>query len=274
MQIHWIFHSGFLVEGEDAALVFDLFQDPAGVLPDFFRRRREPGRALRPVFVFVSHAHTDHCSPIVLEWAREPGVYLVLEDEAAEILLEDGKRRRGAAGVEAVRMRPGMAFRLGADGLPAEAGRPAAIEVATFGSTDRGVSFRVRLDGRTLFYAGDLNDWYWEDESTPEELAADEAAFDGVVEDLRTAQEAAGEGPLDVAFLPLDPRLGIHAARGPLRFARRVRTRWLVPMHLPAGTDQPAGLAREAGETAKVVQFAGPGASFSPDGPDNRTPGR
>jgi L-ascorbate metabolism protein UlaG (beta-lactamase superfamily) len=268
MRITWLSHSGFLVEGESAILLFDLFEDPADRVAAFLRKRRADPGSLRPFFLFVSHVHADHCSPRVLEFAREPGAFLVLEDEAAERLLgrgdAAGDARRGV-----VRLGPGATVRLGGAGRPVAASAPAVLEVATFGSTDRGVSFRVRLDGRTLFHAGDLNDWYWEEESTAAELVADEAAFDRIVEEIRVAEQAAGDAPLDVAFLPLDPRLGAHATRGPLRFVRRLPTTLVVPMHLPVGTALPAELARTVGTLARVVALEGAGAFFTlePVGP-------
>jgi len=279
MRIRWISHSGFLVEGESASLVFDLYQDPSGVVPDLLRRRRESGEPPRPVFLLVSHQHADHCSPVVLDYVREPGVFLVLEEGAADRLLGDGMRmdvaKPGGKPVRPVLLRPGDVVRLGQDGRTLEAlevdANPGSVllEVAAFGSTDLGASFRVRLDGRTIFHSGDLNDWYWEEESTPEELVADEAAFERVVETIRAAGDAVGTGPLDVAFLPLDPRLGLLALRGPLRFLRRIPTKFAVPMHLPAGTDLPCGFAREAGGLATVALLDGPGATFTlqEDGP-------
>lgn len=44
------------------------------------------------------------------------------------------------------------------------------ISVKAFGSTDAGVSFMVETDGKKVFHAGDLNNWHWEDESTPQEV--------------------------------------------------------------------------------------------------------
>ena len=255
MRIQWLSHSGFLVEGRSASLVFDRFQDPAGVLDAFFARRRALA-APPPALFLVSHAHADHCSPAILDWAREPGVAYVLEKDAARALLggpegaeSAGARARAAreaAAHEVVRVRPGERHALG------------AVSVETFGSTDEGVSFLVRLDGTTVFHAGDLNDWYWEEESTAEELAADEAAFDRVVADVRAA--TGSDVPLGAALLPLDPRLGAHAMRGPTRFLVAVPARIFVPMHLPAGTGLPGAFAREAGVSARTLVLDGPGA--------------
>jgi hypothetical protein len=249
MKITWLAHSGFLVEGKEATLVFDWFQDPADAVEEFFRLRRASALPPVPVYFFVSHAHADHCSPRILRYAGEPGVAYVLEEDAARSLLrEEGTGSRPVAD-QVLRMRPGQTATAG------------PLGIRTFGSTDQGVSFLVEVDGHRVFHAGDLNDWYWENESTEAELAADEAAYDRIVSDVAATMKTVEPSFLAVAMLPLDPRLGRHADRGILRFLDAVSTRNVVPMHLPEKTGLPGLLARALAGRAKVIAFDGPGES-------------
>lgn len=51
------------------------------------------------------------------------------------------------------------------------------IRIEAFGSTDVGISFLIDLQGVRLFHAGDLNNWHWSEESTPQEIRKAEGDF-------------------------------------------------------------------------------------------------
>ena len=102
-----------------------------------------------------------------------------------------GKSRRGLPG----------AFRRGERlSLP-------GVTVEALPSTDEGVAFLVTAEGRTVFHAGDLNWWHWEGED-PVWNRNMEADFRRYAEPLRGRK-------IDLAMLPLDPRLGEDGFRGP-----------------------------------------------------------
>jgi L-ascorbate metabolism protein UlaG (beta-lactamase superfamily) len=248
MRITWLSHSGFLVEVIDAVLVFDMFQDPAKTVEEFFLSRHGSSVPPAPVYFFVSHSHADHCSPEILRYAEESNVAYVLETEAARSLLEGDRQGLRLPERAVVRMKPGDAADFG------------SMKVHAFGSTDQGVSFLVQLDGHWVFHAGDLNDWYWESESTEKELAEDEAAFDRIVADLAATLSGSNPAVLSVAFLPLDPRLGRHADRGALRFLDAIPAHTIVPMHLPPKTALPGLLALATIGRAEVIELDGSGA--------------
>ena len=88
------------------------------------------------------------------------------------------------------------------------------------------VSFLVTTDGSVIFHAGDLNDWYWEEESTHDELLEDEGNY------LRIIKKLAGQ-KIDIAFIPQDPRLKQHADRGIQYFREIVSPCRIIPMHFP-----------------------------------------
>ena len=160
-----------------------------------------PGKGENAVF-FVSHAHADHFHPFVVRWAEEGYGLLVTGCDVTS---------------PGLRMRPGESLSHG------------DVTVRAFDSTDEGVSFLVHADGRSIFHAGDLNFWHWRHESTEEEIREAEASFEKAIAPLK------GER-IDVAFFPVDPRMGEGYEEGAVRFIRDVRPDRLIPMHF---WDQP-----------------------------------
>ena len=145
----------------------------------------------------VSHSHPDHFWPEVRSW-----------------LLEGRSRLVTGEGLDA----GGICLRRG------ESADVDGVLVRAFGSTDEGSSFLVETGGKRIFHAGDFNLWSWRDESTREEIDAAEQAFASMLEDMR------GMRP-DVAFFPVDPRMGTDFDEGAVRFAQAARPALLVPMH-------------------------------------------
>ncbi len=225
MKVTLLGHSGYLVEGSKTCLVFDYYTDELALLEHVPFGRKD-------VVFFVSHGHPDHYNPIIFDYAGYERVAYVL-----------------ARGVPADL--PG-AYVL-AKGQTAEV---MGVSVRAYGSTDEGVSFLTGFEGKTVFHAGDLNDWYWEDESTPAELKRDEQRF---LDEIAPLEGMA----IDAAMFPVDARLGRHALRGPMRFALSVRPRWLLPMHLSGGFGLPAELRASVEDSGlkevAVAELAHPG---------------
>lgn len=134
MKVTYIHHSAVSVETEHSILLFDYFK---GELPDF-----DPGK---PLFVFASHFHEDHYSPVIFERFRE-------REGVSYILSNDIKGRRIPK--EALPLihfvKPGQTLELG------------EVKIQTYKSTDEGCAFWVSLEGLELYHAGDLNNWWWE----------------------------------------------------------------------------------------------------------------
>jgi len=196
MKITCIGHSGFLIELDKYNLIFDYFTDEKGVItPEAFKGKK--------TCVFVSHKHSDHYNKKIFEWSRLGDIVYILENDcpASEDVLRIGE----------------------GDELSAFDGE---VQVTAYGSTDEGVSFLVKVEGHTIFHAGDLNDWYWEDELSAEELIEWEENY------LRIIRQMAGL-KIDVAFMAEDPRLGVHAMRGIEHFEKVVGAGRIIPMHFP-----------------------------------------
>lgn len=208
MKITYLDHSGFMVEVDDLLMVFDAYNPKAengrGVVTE------EDVRAHKNSLLLLSHSHGDH-------WCKEAAALPF--DEI--ILSEDFPEN-----VRGVRMKEGE--RLEKQGAT----------VRTFGSTDMGVSFLVDAGGKRIFHAGDYNLWHWEDESTQEEIDEATEWFERILCDLTPCA-----GTIDLAFFPLDPRMGKNTARGIERFMAVMKPKVTVPMHCQGDAALPEGFA-------------------------------
>ena len=97
------------------------------------------------------------------------------------------------------------------------------VRVEALPSTDEGVAFLVTADGTAVFHAGDLNWWHWEGETEGWNRNM-EVNFKRYAEPLRGRR-------IDLAMLPLDPRLGDDGFRGPAYFLELADIRRFLPMH-------------------------------------------
>ena len=211
MQVTFLDHSGFLVETDVVTLLFDWWK---GELPAM-----KPGV---PLYVFASHRHEDHFNPQIFAldtWKEE-----VLDDGDRDVYFLLGKgvsldlRRRRLWGIS-----PETAGKIRVYQGGQVLSLPQA-EIETLTSTDEGVAFLVTLpDGRTVFHAGDLNWWHWEGEDKGWNRNM-EANFKRYTQPLQGRR-------IDLAMLPLDPRLGEAGFWGPAYFLEKADIRRFLPMH-------------------------------------------
>lgn len=214
MKVTYIRHSGFMVELEKSILLFDWWKGDLPVI--------DPEKDL---YVFVSHGHEDHYSEQI--WSLEatyPAQYILYEDVAPE---------KNADNI--LRVIPHQKYDLGgfgASGRQTAAGNPQSAEAAadepgihieTLLSTDQGVAFLVETEGKTIYHAGDLNIWYWDDE--PEEDNRWQ------IQTYKEEMARLAGKQIDAAFVPMDPRLGEHAVLAAVCFLERNQCSVLFPMH-------------------------------------------
>lgn len=193
IRVKFIDHSGFFLEWEDCCFLFDYYK---GALP-------EPRD--KPLIVFSSHSHPDHFNPEIFAYgARWRDVTYVLSDEITV--------PEAAAGAKVHQMGPLQKQLL-----------PPDIQVETLPSTDMGVAYIVTHQGRTVYHAGDLHWWLW-DECTTEENNEMTQMFREYTAPLKGRS-------IDVAFLPLDPRQGEDGWKGFDYYMHLCDIRWAVPMH-------------------------------------------
>lgn len=202
-KIHYLYHSAFAVKTDAHFLIFDYYNDK----PAFGKSGIDAGvitseeLADLNTVVFVSHSHGDHFNPVIFEWQKNNAdIRYVLSSDVPK------------TGKKIYSMNPREVLDLG------------DLKVETFGSTDQGVSFLVTVDKLSIFHAGDLNWWHWKDESTESEVEQSEKDFLKEVEAIILKS-------IDIAFFPVDPRLGSGYYLGGERFAELVKPSMLVPMH-------------------------------------------
>ena len=201
IRVTFLAHSGFLVELEGVNLLFDWWKGDLPPVPEG-----------KPLAVFASHRHPDHFDPRIFALDGDNTRFLL----GKGIRLTERNRDRWGLG-EAAAAR----CRVLSGGETAEPFPGVAAE--TLSSTDEGVAFLVTAEGQTIFHAGDLNWWHWEGE----DLAWNrnmEVNFQHYAEPLRGRR-------IDLAMLPLDPRLGADGFLGPRYFLELADIRCFLPMH-------------------------------------------
>lgn len=201
MEITYLLNSGFLVRDEKILLVFDDYEDPAGIVnaaydADDFDR----------LYIFVTHAHFDHFGTHIRAYAPKVTRYIFSSD------LRRTKRVKMFPTEKITYMKRYSDW------------EDDAIKVQSFDSTDVGLSFLVELpSGKKVFHAGDYNWWHWADD-TPENIALAEKVFKRQAKRLKGLRS-------DVAFFPVDGRLGSAQEWGAIDFAARTKPKGFVAMH-------------------------------------------
>jgi len=213
IKVYYIYHSGFLAETPQAYYLFDYCK---GVLPRLDTRK--------PVFVFVSHGHSDHYNPEIFSLLRAMG----MEDITA-ILSNDIPKKHYPSCLLQVSLDALDEARV-QDRIPAvrvyhsrEYELPFQTKIQTLLSTDKGVAYLLVCPEGTLFHAGDLNDWIME--GMPEQ---ERRRMTG---SYKASISALKGKTIDIAFFPLDPRLGAYYAKGFLAFLKTADVKRVYPMH-------------------------------------------
>lgn len=230
-SIQLLAHSGFLLEFEKAWVIFDYFQDPQALL----ERLRQTEK---PILLCSTHEHHDHWREEILSFPERYGWknYGYILDhrcfahasEQVQVRLHDLVAEGKLSLVQQ-----------GDVVASASLNRFGLQQIRVTGSTDVGSSFVfLTSEKELLFFAGDLNDWDWQDEDSPQMALAFAEELQKVKESL--AFLAGTDEPiLDWAFFPLDKRLGCKAEQGPLKFLSKIQVRHFIPMHLCEGYDLP-----------------------------------
>lgn len=203
MRVTFLDHSGFAVELEHVCLLFDWWK---GELP--------PLPADKPLLIFASHRHEDHFNPAV--FSLDDGSRTVRFLLGHDIRLTERNLARWRVPAEAAEKCLSLGGNDRAEPLP-------GIAVETLPSTDEGVAFVVTAEGRTIYHAGDLHWWHWEGE---------DKAWNRNMEVNFKRYLAPLEGrALDLAMVPLDPRLEGAADWGLVYFLEHTDSRRVLPMH-------------------------------------------
>lgn len=198
MLARYIGHSGFWIEGERNCLLLDY---ESGDLPHFPNDKR--------VYIFASHRHRDHFNPEIFQMEADHWIL------GRDFSLSPSFRRKFNIDDEQLLRCHRMA---GRDYLSLD-----ELEIQSLRSTDEGCAFFIRMEGKGIYHAGDLNQWVWrESEAFDRKMTADYLAEIALLKDRQ----------IDAAFLPVDPRQGADFYLGADSFARIHHPTKLIPMHL------------------------------------------
>ena len=191
IKVTYLDHSGFLVELEDAYFLFDYYK---GRLPQIDLEKK--------MFVFVSHAHHDHYRKDIFNLRKHFREIRYVLSSDIEIKAEK----------DIVQMQPN------------EKKEVMGAEIRTLRSTDEGVAFVVHYAGKTIYHAGDLNWWHWEEET--------ESYNEQMRQDYQREIDKLKDIVIDIAFVPLDPRQENQYAWGMDYFMKHTHTKYVFPMHM------------------------------------------
>ena len=196
-KVTYIKHSGVLVETDSAYLLFDYWE---GKVPEIDSKKH--------LYVFASHVHHDHYSRDIfkLENACVNVDYILSDDirtgssdwkKAENVTFMDSDQETSVGD----------------------------LRIKTLWSTDEGVAFLVKMDGLTVYHAGDLHWWYWPGDSDEENEGRRQREYKGEIAKI------VGE-KIDIAFVVLDPRQEYAGGYGMDVFLSSVGGRYVFPIHL------------------------------------------
>ena len=199
MEITYLLNSGFMVRDKNILIVFDDFDDPAKVVDRAF------DDDFKYLYIFASHAHFDHFDTHIRAYAPKVSQYIFSND------IRRTKRVKMFPSDKITYMKKYSDWQ---DDI---------IKVKTFDSTDVGVSFLIEIDDKKIFHAGDFNWWHWADD-TPDNIKLAKRIFKKQLKLMENLQA-------DVAFFPVDGRLGDSQEMGVTEFIKNTDVKTLVAMH-------------------------------------------
>ena len=235
MTVTYYHHSGFSVASGDVLLVFDYWRGKANPFPEALGITPEVLARYNEVYVFISHEHEDHYDGVVYTWDQyAPVTYIV-----ADCLPEQARGHRVQKG--------------------SEMSLSDRMQVKCYGSTDSGVSFLVTVDGVSFFHAGDLNFWHWREVCNAHQIQEADADFRSEMADIQGVD-------IDVAFFPVDPRMGMLFDAGANYFVLTAKPRLLLPMHFWGRSDVISEFARRSRtRETEIVALSSPGQAITLD---------
>ena len=210
MKVTYIHHSGYAVELDKCILIFDYYKED---MPDYVLDAIYKGT--KDVFFFSSHAHADHFNPEIFKYSGRNVYFIISHDIEEKVVYRGWLDDYPEAMVEYIRA---------GECMTVQGGNGSYLDVETLKSTDRGVAFIVMSEGQSVYHAGDLNNWIFD--------GMDKAKFGDMKARYTREIDKIKRRKMDVAFLPVDYRLGEYYAEGPAYFLESVDVKHVFPMHM------------------------------------------
>ena len=213
MKVTYINHSGFLVETRLVNLLFDYGE---GELPKISEEK--------PLMVFISHSHRDHYNPAVFHLAKHCKNihYFISKDiRISEEITKEYELTQEFLNQQVTYLTFGVKRIVPLIPSNQDYGY---MTLETIKSTDQGLAYLVTIDGKTIYHAGDLNCWVWE-EDTKQQYNNMSAMFKRIMEYLSGRE-------IYLAFAPLDPRQGRFYKISMEYLLNAAQITYAVPMHL------------------------------------------
>ena len=202
-MVYYIYHSAFVIELEKSILIFDFYKFPNDTKKEkeeFFNRFIKKND--KKVYIFSTHSHSDHFNKEILTWLEM--------NENIKYILSDDIR---------IYKHKNFYFTKEDDSFELD-----NLKISTFGSTDLGSSFYINTENKNIFHSGDLHFWHWEDDTPKEE----KSMYDAYIFQLEKITKL---DRIDIAFVPVDPRLGVNTLEGVELFYEILKPKIIIPMH-------------------------------------------
>lgn len=212
MEIINCYNSGFIIRENRVVLMIDCIEEKVF---EFINPKDK-------VYVLFSHSHSDHYNKNLYDFTSSQFQYIV-SDDITNLIPRDN--------IHFVK--------------PYERLLLEDLDVITYGSTDLGVSFAIKFQGKILFHAGDLNWWHWESDTKEQQLREEKI----YTEEISKIEELS----IDIAFLPVDPRLNSAFYYGANYFIETVAPKKVFPMHFRDEFSIPRRLIEKLGTPASQV---------------------
>lgn len=213
--ITYIYHSCYSVEIGDYFIIFDYYKGVLNIPED------------KNVIFVASHGHSDHYTSEILKIPNMKNYTYILSIDIAHLESDDNiiYIKENKLGMDQLKslynsknvylVDPYQFKEINIKGRK--------ISIKTFGSTDEGISIIIYIDGIEIFHAGDLNYWAWEDYDD-KSVKKEYYAFIDQIEKIKNE-------PIDIAFFPVDYRLGENYYKGPKIFADTIKPQLMFPIH-------------------------------------------
>ena len=216
MQIHYLDNSGFCIFLENTTLIIDYYNDKSdgdrtvdsGVITE------EELKKNKKTYVLNTHKHADHFNTCVLDWKQKNEEIKYIFDSG--IMHGISKREYDISFLS-----------------EGEEYKDDSIWVKAYGSTDIGISFMIKAEGYTIYHAGDLNFWHWEDEAGERFVKRAKTQFlnklDAIIKE---------EYDIDIMFFPVDYRMGERGDLGSVMAKEALKPKVFIPMHFQKEFDR------------------------------------